>query len=310
MRARWGGALFRPRIHLTPTPGYGALSMKKQLLAALCGLTLLWACKEDPTQSEQYKQLDQERQSVAAESGMKDSTINSMFAAFNGISENLRAIKEKQGILGKNEQGGVETGPDISKRIAADLYMIDSLLSENKKLIARMRNNAKGNKNKIAELEKTIANLEQTIAEKDTEIAGLKEQLVSTNASLESMINMYNDKDQLATTQRAELNKAYYCVGTAKELKTNGVVTKEGGFVGIGKSTKLNTQGMNMEYFKQVDITQMLEIPVNAKKAKLITSHPAGSYKMDAVEGKTEKLVITDPNAFWGVSKYLVIQAD
>ena len=121
---------------------------------------------------------------MAAESGMKDSTINSMFGAFNNISENLRAIKEKQGMLGKNEQGGVETGPDMEKRIAADLYMIDSLLSENKKLIERMRKNAKGNKNKISELEKTIALMEQTIAEKDTEIASLKEQLTSTNASL------------------------------------------------------------------------------------------------------------------------------
>ncbi len=284
--------------------------MKKPLLAALCGLTLLWACKEDPTQSEQYKTLEQERQTVAAESGMKDSTINSMFGAFNNISENLRAIKEKQGMLGKNEEGGVETGPDMEKRIAADLYMIDSLLSENKKLIERMRKNAKGNKNKISELEKTIALMEQTITEKDTEIASLKEQLTSTNASLASMIQMYQDKDQLATTQRAELNKAYYCVGTSKELKANGVVTKEGGFVGLGKTTTLNTKGLNMEYFKQVDITQMLEIPVNAKKAKLITSHPAGSYKMDAVEGKTDKLTITDPNAFWSVSKYLVIQAD
>lgn len=284
--------------------------MKKPLLAALCGLTLLWACKEDPTQSEQYKQLEQDRETVAAESGLKDSTINSMFGAFNNISENLRAIKEKQGMLGKNEQGGVETGPDMEKRIAQDLYMIDSLLSENKKLIERMRKNAKGNKNKISELEKTIALMEQTVAEKDTEIASLKEQLTSTNASLASMIQMYQDKDQLATTQRAELNKAYYCVGTSKELKENGVVTKEGGFVGIGKSTKLNTQALNMEYFKQVDVTQMLEVPVNAKKANLITSHPAGSYKMDAVEGKTEKLMITDPNAFWSVSKYLVIQAD
>ena len=284
--------------------------MKKPLLAALCGLTLLWACKEDPTQSEQYKTLEQERQTVAAESGMKDSTINSMFGAFNNISENLRAIKEKQGMLGKNEEGGVETGPDMEKRIAADLYMIDSLLSENKKLIERMRKNAKGNKNKISELEKTIALMEQTITEKDTEIASLKEQLTSTNASLASMIQMYQDKDQLATTQRAELNKAYYCVGTSKELKANGVVTKEGGFVGLGKTTTLNTKGLNMEYFKQVDITQMLEIPVNAKKAKLITSHPAGSYKMDAVEGKTDKLTITDPNAFWSVSKYCVVQAD
>ncbi len=284
--------------------------MKKHLLMALIGLGLLGACKDDPKQSEEYKHLEEERQSVASESSMKDSTINSMFGAFNRISENLRAIKEKQGLLGKNEQGGVETGPDMEKKMAADLYLIDSLLSENKKLIERMRRNAKANKGKISELEKTIATLEQSITEKDTEIASLKEQLTSTNASLASMIQMYQDKDQLATTQRAELNKAYYCVGTNKELTKNGVLTKEGGFIGIGKVSKLNTQGMNLDYFKQVDITQMLEIPIGAKKAKLITSHPGGSYKMDMVEGRTEKLTITDPNAFWSVSKYCVVQAD
>lgn len=285
--------------------------MRKSLIIAAVGLTLFSACKEeDPKQSEQYKQLEQERAAASAESGMKDSTINSMFGAFNRISENLRAIKEKQGLLGKNEQGGVETGPDMEQRMAQDLYLIDSLLSENKKLIDRMRRNAKANKGKISELEKTIANLEQSIVEKDTEIASLKEQLTSTNASLASMIQMYQDKDQLATTQRAELNKAYYCVGTSKELRDNGVLTKEGGFIGIGKVSKLNTQGLNLEYFKQVDVTSMLGVPVGAKKAKLITSHPAGSYKMDVVDGKTEKLTITDPNAFWSVSKYLVIQAD
>lgn len=71
--------------------GLKSSNMKKPLFAALCGLTLLWACKEDPKQSEEYKQLEQDHQTVAAESGMKDSTINSMFASFNNISENLRA---------------------------------------------------------------------------------------------------------------------------------------------------------------------------------------------------------------------------
>ena len=114
--------------------------MKKPLLTALIGLALLSACKEeDPRQSEPYKQLEQENQSVSAESGMKDSTINSMFGAFNRISENLRAIKEKQGLLGKNDAGGVETGADMEQKMANDLYLIDSLLSENKKLIERMR---------------------------------------------------------------------------------------------------------------------------------------------------------------------------
>ena len=31
--------------------------MKKHLLMALCGLSLLWSCKEDPKQSEEYKKL-------------------------------------------------------------------------------------------------------------------------------------------------------------------------------------------------------------------------------------------------------------
>lgn len=288
--------------------------MKKTMFTALCGLTLLWSCKDDPTQSEQYKQLEHEHEVTAAESGGKDTTINNLLSAFNNVSENLRAIKEKQGVLGRTGEGGVETGPDMEKRMASDLYIIDSLLSDNKKLIERMRKNAKANKSRISELEKTlettIANMEIAIAEKDTEITGLKEQLTSTNASLASMIQMYQDKDQLATAQRAELNKAYYCVGTSKELKDNGVVTKEGGFAGIGKSTKLNTQGMNLEYFRQVDVTQVLEVPVNAKKAKLVTSHPAGSYTLDGPDGRTDKLTIKDPNTFWSVSKYLVVQTD
>ncbi len=283
--------------------------MKYTVLAAFCGISLLWSCKEDPTQSEQYKQLEQDRQSVASESTMKDSTINSMFGAFNRISENLRAIKEKQGLLGKNEHGGVEAGKDVEQKMASDLHAIDSLLTENKKLIARMRKNAKANGAKIAELQKTIDGLEQTIAEKDTEIGTLKEQLTSTNASLASMIQMYQDKDQQSTMQRSELNTAYYCVGSQKELKANHVLTKEGGVIGIGSVSKLNTQGMNLDYFKKIDVTTTLEIPVNAKKAKLITSHPAGSYKMEG-EGKVDKLVITDAGVFWSVSKYLVIQAD
>jgi hypothetical protein len=241
---------------------------------------------------------------------MKDTTINNLFGAFNRINENLRMIKEKQGILDKSASGGVEAGPDMELSMANDLRMIDSLLSENKKLIGQLRKNAKANKGKISELEKTIANMEASLIEKDNEIASLKEQLVSTNASLESMIHMYQDKEQLANMQRNELNTAWYCVGTPKELKDNGVVTKEGGFVGIGKSTKLNTQNMNLNYFKQVDITQMLEVPINAKKAKLITTHAAGSYSLEGPEGRVDKLVIKDPAAFWKGSKYLVIQTE
>jgi hypothetical protein len=197
----------------------------------------------------------------------------------------------------------------MEEGIVADLRMIDSLLADNKKIIARLKKTSAAQGGKLSELEKSIVELERSVGEKDAEIGSLKEQLSSTNASLASMIQMYQDKEQLADMQRNELNTAYYCVGTQKELRDNGVLSKEGGFIGIGRVDRLNTQDLNMAYFKQIDITQTTVIPVNAKKAKLVTSHPAGTYELVGTD-RVDNLTIKDTAAFWSVSRYLVIQAD
>jgi hypothetical protein len=83
--------------------------MKKILLACAAVTLVLTACKNDPTQSEQYKELQTDKAKVAEESATKDSTINDMFGAFNRVSENLRMIREKQGLLKKGGQN-VEEG--------------------------------------------------------------------------------------------------------------------------------------------------------------------------------------------------------
>ena len=50
--------------------------------------------------------------------------------------------------------------------------------------------------------------------------------------------------------------------------------------------------------------TNTLEIPIGGTKAKLATSHPEGSYRL---EDGAAKLVITNPEKFWSISKYLVV---
>ncbi|MFN6114285.1 MAG: hypothetical protein ACK46C_00200, partial [Flavobacteriales bacterium] len=160
------------------------------------------------------------------------------------------------------------------------------------------------NTNAIAELERTVADLEQGLKEKDAEIATLKEQFSSTNSSLATLIERYRDKSQLSDMQRNELNTAFYAVGTSKELRENGVLTKEGGVVGLGGVNKLNTADLKKDYFTQIDIMRTQEIALAAKKAKLVTTHPEGSYKLDL---ETGKLMITDANKFWSISKYLVV---
>ena len=283
--------------------------MRMKLTAAASALTLLIiGCAEDPTKTDQFQQLQADKQKVVAESGMKDSTINEMFGAFNRVTENLRAIREKQGMLDQRK-GGVENGVNMEESIVADLRAIDSLLATNKRIIGQLRRSAKEEGHKLTELEKTVLGLEQSMSEKDTEIGMLKEQLTSTNASLASMIEMYQDKEQLANDQQQVINAAHYTVGTAKELRENGVITKQGGVIGLGSVDKLNTNNMNSAYFKAVDITQTTSITVGARKAKLVTSHPEGSYKLVG-EGTVERIEITDPARFWSVSKYLVVQVD
>lgn len=275
--------------------------------AALYVLVLcIAACKEDPTQSEPYKQLEADKQRVQEVVVEKDSTINDLFGAFNRIGDNLRTIREKQGLLAVNDSNA-ETGVDGEQRMIAELQAIDELLAENRQLIARMRKEARSGNKQYAELQRTVDELERSLTAKDTEIATMKEELSSTNSSLATLIAMYRDKEQLATDQESELNMAWYCVGTAKELRANGVLTKEGGVIGIGKVDKLNTGALNKDWFKRVDITETTEIPIMAKKAKLVTSHPTGSYSL---EGAVDKLKITDAAAFWSMSKYLVIVAD
>jgi len=284
-----------------------ALRPFRSLLPLCAAALLITACEQDPTRSEQYKQLEQDQSRTEDMVHMKDSTINDLFGTFNRISENLRTIREKQGQLGNSTTTGPEMGKDMEQHIMDDIHMIDSLLEQNRALIAKLRKDAKKNGGRIAELTRTVEELERTVAEKDTEIGSLKDQLSSTNASLAELIGMYRDKEQLAALQRDELNTAWYAVGSAKELRENGVLTKEGGVAGIGATNKLNAAGLNKEYFKQVDITRTMEIPINAKKAKLATSHPASSYRFD---GQVDKLVITDAAQFWSMSKYLVVVVD
>jgi len=43
------------------------------------------------------------------------------------------------------------------------------------------------------------------------------------------------------------------------------------------------------------------------KKAKLITTHPDGTYHFTGTEKSVENLVIDKPEEFWKASNYLVV---
>ena len=232
------------------------------------------------------------------------SQLDSFFRAFNDIQSNLDEIKKKEKIITADTTRG-----DVSNRkdqITADIQSIYDLMVKNKQRLAAAKKNLKDSNLKIAGMEQTITLLQNQLAEKEDEITQLKDELEKLNLQLSNLSMNYQELQQQSDAQTQEINSAWYAFGTSKVLKKEGVLTDQGGFIGIGKSQTL-AQNLNTNYFTKIDITQTTEIVLGAKKATLVTTHPAGSYKIEGANGHADKLTITDPTKFWSVSKYLVI---
>lgn len=235
----------------------------------------------------------------------QDSSIQMFIRGFNEIQDNLDMIKEKEKIVTEASKDS-ETRKSKEEQIVADIQAIYDLLNKNKNRLASMKAKLGDSKKKNEELEKFISRLTAEIETKDLQIQDLKTQLEQLNVAMTNLNITYQETVQESALKTEKLNTAFYAFGTSKELIKNGILTKEGGFIGIGKIQKMK-EDFNKNYFTKVDVSTTNTIVLGAKKAKLITTHPAGSYKFEGPEGKVEKLNITNADEFWSVSKYLVI---
>jgi peptidoglycan hydrolase CwlO-like protein len=284
--------------------------MKKSItLLAIASTIFFSSCN---THEEELKQMQAKQDSLMQVLSERDSIVDEFFNAFSDIQDNLNAIKAKENIINVNAQNA-ENSPEIKDQINQDIQSIYNLLQENKEKLKKLEKRLRGAGLKIKALKKTIATLEKQIMEKDAEINELKSKLEAMNIqinTLESNVDSLSvenaKKEETINEQDTELHTAYYVMGNKKELLENGVITKTGGFVGLGRIAKLR-EDFNKDYFTTIDIRDVKEITIMAKKAKLVTTHPAGSYEFVNNENGVEKLVIKDPDKFWSVSKYLVI---
>lgn len=284
--------------------------MKKAILIFIS--ISFWACQGDIQETPEYKKLLSERDSLAGLVSTDVSLINQYLSDFNEIQTNLNKIKEAENLITINANKP-ENQSTIKDQINEDMQLIYDLLQQNKKTISDLKRKLRKSNKKLVELEKMLKNFELQIAAKDSEIYQLKTKLEQMNikveiltASIDSLNKENIQKSELIAQKTEELNTAFYVIGSKKELIANKIITKEGGFVGLGKIEKLRSD-FNQNYFTRIDITTLDEIPIHSKKAKIITDHPSNTYKFVQNGKIIEKLLITDKKSFWSVSKYLVI---
>lgn len=302
--------------------------MKKYLLITLLTPFILMSCNKGKIQD-----LEKRNSELTSQSQLQDSLLNEFMTSFNEFESNLEKIKEKEDLIAMTSEDP-EMRKDGKEKILGDIDMINELLDRNRQIIDELSEKLAGSEAKLGEFRRMYKRLKNQLAEKDAEIAGMKEELETMNYAVQTLgrridtLQRFNtnlsssnqtqtariseqdawiaEQESKINSQTESLNTAYFIAGTAKELKSNNILTKDGGFIGIGSAKKLKTD-FNEEAFTKVDITDFNKIPVDTKKAQILTTHPSGSYTFNEEGKKIESLEITDPEQFWKTSKYLVV---
>ncbi len=279
----------------------------KRLVLLVSVATLLWSCN-NVKESRDYRELKAENDSLISLSSGQSNELFNYLDEFNEIQENLNEIKRRENIIDLNKQGVKESNKQ--QRITEDIQIIYDLLKENREKLASLNKKYNNGLSQNKKLQKLMKSLEEQIKLKDGEILSLSQELQNLNIKIEGLsseLQSTRSKNQEQAKIIKDLNTAYYVIGTRKELKENKIITRKGGFLGIGKNSKLD-EGFDLSYFTKVSNKEKKKIPVYAKKAKLITTHPKESYELERKDNKIDNLIIKDPKAFWSISKFLVIE--
>jgi hypothetical protein len=244
----------------------------------------------------------------------RDSVINDWLLTFDQIEKDLAMIKEKENVITLKSSDS-EFSKSKKEQILDDIKYLNTLLDNNKKKIAALNSQLMNSGSSIKGLQVKIASLETRLKEYETSVAELKQDLVKKDFEIGQLNNHVADlettvtqKDEMLASQKDMMNQAYLTTGTYKELKTKGIISKEGGFLGLGKTGTIS-RDFNDTLFSKVDVRETKTIAVNSRDVKLITKHPSNSYTV-VHEGKNKvsRIDINDPENFWKVSRYAVVE--
>lgn len=282
--------------------------MKKVVLCVLCAAALA-SCQNGANKDKDP--FANERDSLMQVINNKDTELNDIMGTINEIQEGFRRINEAEGRITVTD-GNLESA--TAKQAAREnIQYIQETMAQNRDMISSLKEKLRNSSINAEKLKKMvddlsaqledqqahIQELEAQLAEKNVVIAQQDEQITNLNENVNALNEANKAKAQTVAEQDKQLNTAWYVFGTKSELKEqkilqNGDVLKSGNF--------------NKDYFTKIDIRYDKEIKLYSKSAKLLTSHPANSYRLEKDNKGQYILHITQPEAFWGVSKYLVIQ--
>ena len=238
---------------------------------------------------------------------LNDDSIVNLYALYiQKIKDNINEINKQELIINNKKNN-----PDFIEKDTTDIIksikILSKKLQENESMILALNNAVKLEKDKNSQFVSKVTDLREEIAQSNREVYYLKEELNSMNASFEAIFKKYNLQNKKISDLNQKLNEVAYVIGSKSELLDNGVLTKSGGLIGIGKTRKLNSD-LNTDYFTYVSKYKFQNIPLGYKTVRLMTAHPTSSYRLSTSNEITDSLIIINQDDFWRNSKFLVVE--
>lgn len=258
------------------------------------------------------KKLKEENEQLKIELSQNNAELEGMLETFNSIQEGFRMINEAENRVDIQKDVIKENSVSAKKRIAEDIKFIAEKMKENKEKISKLESQLKSSRVNSSQLKKAIASLTEELKSKQEYIEALVEELSKKDMKMKELeveiqdltdsnselIDVNSDLNNKVVNQDAEINTAWYVFGTKSELKEQNILVK---------GDVLTTDNYNKDYFTKIDVRTTKEIKLYSKRAELLTSHPAGSYRLEKDEKGQYMLTVIDIQKFWSISKYLVI---
>ena len=279
--------------------------MKKIVILGIgASMFFLGSCVES---SQKYKSLQARLDSLSTVHIMQNSEMESMLADLNDISAGMQSLRDAERLLTLetiNENKANSKSKQQLNQLKKDVQAVTEAIASYKEQISKLEG-----KNKIAglnaELDQRTQKLNEItkqLAEKNQQLAVKTEEVANLTENVEALDKANKSQQMTINEQDMAIHQGHYLIGNRKELKEAEVISRQGIFcppIVSSQAQKAN--------FTDLDIREMKVIPLNSKKAKLLSVHPADSYTLETGEDGNMTLKINDENNFWKQTKYLVV---
>lgn len=286
--------------------------MKKVFILLLASLFILSCTNtgKNVKETDEYKALQAQLDSLQTMLQTTDSETQEMMDVISEVEANFEKIREAEKYISTQSAQGGEMTKATKDRVRDNFQMIQDILRKNKTQLADLNAKYAGSNKQVASLQSTINRLNKEMEESSTRLIYLQNELAKKDETIDKLSEDIGELAQHAEEQQTKireqdksLNTAYYVFGTSSELKDQKILS--GGFL---KSTKVMSETFNKDYFLQIDIREVTQIPLYANKAKIWSNHPEGTYELQEAGNGNLTLQITDTQRFWSLTKYLIIE--